>query len=669
MRLDNAAYWDDEAHVALCARNFLATGTTTAWDGRNLIPDNNGAGLTPRLTINFVQLDHYWVAAFFRVFGESAWTGRFAMAVCGIGALLVFRRLLRLEFPAHPVLRLYALAASALSTNLLLYSRNCRYYSISLLLTLWLFCLYRSFVGGGESDWSRPGELRPDEHGMNPPSRAIGPLLGLAGGLLVLANVLNGISVLGALALRHALFHRDAWTRRHRLQALLAGAVLASIALPYLALSVLPAMEMGRKLEQATAISPRAPWLWARLVIFVWNLEGFSLINALPWTLAVTLLVFLRPAGRASAPDDEWTAAPRLRELAATLVAFSFTLALATPQNIWSACIPEVRYLTPALPLAALLSGGALWFIHQRTPIVALTLLTALVASNILSLAPGVPFRWMLPAWIRETTAPYPTAVGEAAAWLRTHARRDDTVWFCPAYMGKPLQFALGDHVKFRGVLDRKTVLDAGTVRRIRQLDPALFLEEARPDWVVAFGKPAELASALEQFARMHSAAPEARICLAGQQPDNSGPKARPHCSLAQRARSPDKNAARAESPKQAAGGHLVPCLQPGISPSRETTYGAAIGNSVAAPLTQNEHKALPEESAPGATPRPLPDACTSPLATTLDIFWAQTQRPELVWHEFSPRRDFDRQTEAVFIFRRTQNLPKISIAAPPDSE
>ena len=73
----------------------------------------------------------------------------------------------------------------------------------------------------------------------------------------------------------------------------------------------------------------------------------------------------------------------------------------------------------------------------------------------------------------------------------------------------------------------------------------------------------------------------------ARQTPHNSGPTARPHCSLAQRARSPGKNASRAEGPKQAVGTKLVPGLQPGIAARRET-YGDAIGYSVAAPLALN---------------------------------------------------------------------------------
>ena len=73
------------------------------------------------------------------------------------------------------------------------------------------------------------------------------------------------------------------------------------------------------------------------------------------------------------------------------------------------------------------------------------------------------------------------------------------------------------------------------------------------------------------------------------QRPNNSGPTARPHFSLVQRARSPGENASRAEGPKQAVGTQLVPGLQPGIAQTQET-YGVAIGYSVAAPLALNRY-------------------------------------------------------------------------------
>jgi 4-amino-4-deoxy-L-arabinose transferase-like glycosyltransferase len=41
-------------------------------------------------------------------------------------------------------------------------------------------------------------------------------------------------------------------------------------------------------------------------------------------------------------------------------------------------------------------------------------------------------------------------------------------------------------------------------------------------------------------------------------------------------------------------------------------------------------------------------------LIKILDVYWFETQRPELNWHSFGPKTDFDRNIEGVYIFRRT---------------
>ena len=485
VRLDNAAYWDDEAHVALLARSFLATHSSAAWDGRNLLPDCNGAALNRDLCIDFVQLDNYWVALFVWLFGESDHTGRLAMAVCGIIAMLVFVQLLREEFPSAPALRLYALAVAVFSVNVLLYCRNCRYYGLSILLTLLVFLGYRRFLN--RRDWCSAS------------------LVGIAGSLLILSNVLNSVSVFGALAVRNLLFHRRAFCRRDWPKAIGAVVLMVAVAIPYLLVSVLPAMRAGQKYDITLHESLPPPWLWARLVIFWMNLKGANEINAIPWVLALVLGAFVIRSLRAPASNPDERAVSRTAlEFALTFAGFAFFLALATPQNIFRASIPEVRYLTPALPVLALLTGCALWFVHRRTRAGAAALLTLSLSCNVLALTPGTEFRWLLPAWLDETFSPYPTGCSTSVSYLKHHASPDDTVWTCPAYMGKPLMLYLGDHMKLRGIIGNDTVLCPEGIRKLESLDPALFLDNAFPHWIVSFGRPPALAHALRRFTRPH---------------------------------------------------------------------------------------------------------------------------------------------------------------------
>ena len=43
--------------------------------------------------------------------------------------------------------------------------------------------------------------------------------------------------------------------------------------------------------------------------------------------------------------------------------------------------------------------------------------------------------------------------------------------------------------------------------------------------------------------------------------------------------------------------------------------------------------------------------------AATLDVYWQDMSRPELPWHNFGPKKDFDRNTEAVYIYKRSSPI------------
>jgi Dolichyl-phosphate-mannose-protein mannosyltransferase len=47
-------------------------------------------------------------------------------------------------------------------------------------------------------------------------------------------------------------------------------------------------------------------------------------------------------------------------------------------------------------------------------------------------------------------------------------------------------------------------------------------------------------------------------------------------------------------------------------------------------------------------------------LVDTLEVFWSDRYRPELFWHAFTPTMDFDRRTEAVYVFQRV--TPPIAV-------
>src|SRR5437868_4275971 len=103
-RLDQTAFWDDEAQVGIIARNLVNTGRVTGWDGRNLFAYGDGVLLDRNLRSVNPPLDYLCAAASFRLFGVSTWAGRLPFALFGLASLAVLFLLLRREFGARSVL-------------------------------------------------------------------------------------------------------------------------------------------------------------------------------------------------------------------------------------------------------------------------------------------------------------------------------------------------------------------------------------------------------------------------------------------------------------------------------------------------------------------------------------------------------------------------------------
>jgi hypothetical protein len=79
--------WEDEGDTAAFARNIVATGVPTAWDGRNFFDGDSGFREVPRLLghdlvmVGTPWLPFYATAASFTLFGESNATARLPFAL------------------------------------------------------------------------------------------------------------------------------------------------------------------------------------------------------------------------------------------------------------------------------------------------------------------------------------------------------------------------------------------------------------------------------------------------------------------------------------------------------------------------------------------------------------------------------------------------------------
>lgn len=137
-KLGAAPLWQDEAETALLARNILSSGLPLAFDGRNVITQNQGIEFGESYIWTWSPwLQFYTTATSFALLGESAMTARLPFALIGIlSVAMLYRYVLSLTGSRRTAL----LAALLMTTSLpfLLHARQCRWYMPAVFSTIWL---------------------------------------------------------------------------------------------------------------------------------------------------------------------------------------------------------------------------------------------------------------------------------------------------------------------------------------------------------------------------------------------------------------------------------------------------------------------------------------------------------------------------------------------------
>jgi len=132
-------FWADEGDTAVLASNILKFGVPKAWDGVAFTDSDKGA----RVNDDLVMVSHPWVqyyvtAASFSVFGENKFAARLPFALAGWATILL-GYFMTWRLTSDRIAAFCAAALMVLSVQFLLYARQCRYYSLNMLLTCCLF--------------------------------------------------------------------------------------------------------------------------------------------------------------------------------------------------------------------------------------------------------------------------------------------------------------------------------------------------------------------------------------------------------------------------------------------------------------------------------------------------------------------------------------------------
>ena len=142
--LDQRPFWQDEAETACLAKNVVETGLPYAFNGVNYISQENGREFNADYLWRWSPWGQiYLTAAAFYLLGANTFAGRLPFAIFGLLDVVFLYLLIKRKFNDE---RWACLAASLLASSVLfiLYSRQCRYYSVVAFLIIATLYFFRS---------------------------------------------------------------------------------------------------------------------------------------------------------------------------------------------------------------------------------------------------------------------------------------------------------------------------------------------------------------------------------------------------------------------------------------------------------------------------------------------------------------------------------------------
>jgi 4-amino-4-deoxy-L-arabinose transferase-like glycosyltransferase len=469
--LGNNHYWDDEAETAVFAKNYLARGQFTGWDGRNLYTYRNGAVLDKNLNSINPPLGYYIAAAGFKMFGVNNAAGRALFVLFGVAALMVFWLLLREEFPDDLPLRIYALVLTGLSSSFILNIRQCRYYALCLFGGVAVYYFYLRAVR--ESSFSRC------------------LLLASAFVFLFYSNYLLCTAFLFAMVLVHLIFYARKLTYHSHIRMGMSMLVFALAGIPY---------ALYYRIWERHDTEIANSHLVDKLILLYQNVRELDTTGYLPGIIilaGMVMMIFLRKKMSFPTAICKWV-----------VIVSGYTIALSAlslQPAIWSGWgggLADVRYLVTLLPFCAGMVGVVLYGFHglRHGVYISILLLIFLLISNIFSFAAvsGGTRLW-LPHLIREISHDDETSYDAIVGFMRDRTDRDDIVYAYPEYTLNVLQFYLGDHLRIQGCIRDPFPFQKDALDKVNGLK---YIDESIPHWIVLFGVTPGVKEMLEYFSR-----------------------------------------------------------------------------------------------------------------------------------------------------------------------
>jgi Dolichyl-phosphate-mannose-protein mannosyltransferase len=386
--LDNRLLWGDEAETATLAKNITRFGLPKTYDGTNyiLLPvgkDENAA----HVWIWSPWLQEYIAAGSFLIFGPTTWAARVPFALIGWMSLVSLALVTHKIYRNHGI-TLASVALLATSEIFLLHTRQCRYYSVSVLgEILLIYGIYQLFARNRRGLW-------------------------LAAAALILLFYSNYIIAVANLP---ALFLLACGFRNRGKQAVLE--VVAIFGIVFVA--ALPWLIYAHSWDQKSALVPENYFG-----------KGADYLREIHFHFMPLWFLLFPLIGAISAYKNQRKTAMEVEQgwegFLLVLLAYYFVVIVFAPSLF-------LRYLLPILPVLCLLTGAAI-FRWCKWRWLAVLVVAIQCTSNFFSVATAYPFegndrlRSPLVEYMRGITTPYTDRFADTLDFLKTRTHPGDTL-------------------------------------------------------------------------------------------------------------------------------------------------------------------------------------------------------------------------------------------------
>ena len=392
--------WYDEADTALFAKGIARTGDMSAVIDHNIYAYHYGACLKNLRGRYQPPVPYYLAAPFVGADGTGSFWPRFPFAVCGllsVGLLLFWMVRNGISTAAWIVLSLGLLG----NVEFFLFCRQCRYFSLTILLSLVVVYLYMNWKGRW---WEYAGIVA-------------------ASILLLGSNYLSYAALYAALACDYLFFTgRQRKLNLKQWLTLLGPQVIAAIVMLWI---------FNPTGDEVAPDLPGRNIFLDKLLLLWWNIRD---LNTSEFYVGVVMLAAL--------PVWVWKRNTWL--LRGMLAGFCYLAAVVifSPQHVSLTTVANVRYLVPLIPLFVGLSALVILLVARHSWPAALVLGLMVFGSNALA-HPFSPKMWRCRPvdFVEEVLFPQVTATGVGVDWINDNIHPGESIWVVPDYMTYGLMY------------------------------------------------------------------------------------------------------------------------------------------------------------------------------------------------------------------------------------